>query len=171
MHEPTTLYRYFDEYSNLLYVGITNSISRRASEHYKNSEWHRYARYATLEHYPTRDDALDAEIKAIVKENPHYNIAGSNQYTQDAKTHWSSLFNDELSDPLHTEMLQYITDTVYCTDEALLSRDKFISIFRNCVHDIFQGIKIPCIACRILYTSQDFIDADERVRQIEGENR
>lgn len=72
----TDLYRAFDEQGVLLYVGISLSAIMRLSAHRRSSGW--YGRCARLEitSFPSRSEALAAEIDAIVKENPVFNKAG-----------------------------------------------------------------------------------------------
>ncbi len=66
------LYRHFDAAGDLLYVGISLSAVSRLSQH-KNSAWFAEIKRVEIEHYPTRDEALDMEALAIRNENPRYN--------------------------------------------------------------------------------------------------
>jgi predicted GIY-YIG superfamily endonuclease len=75
--EHTILYRYFDSSGNLLYVGITKSQINRFSQHNAKSAWIPYIATATFEHFEFRQDAVEAETRAIQSENPKFNIAGS----------------------------------------------------------------------------------------------
>lgn len=72
--ETTTLYRFYDQAEQLLYVGITNSPSRRFAEHQDGKEWWPTIASVKLEHFPSRQQALDAERAAIVNEKPLRNI-------------------------------------------------------------------------------------------------
>jgi predicted GIY-YIG superfamily endonuclease len=69
----TELYRHFDKDERLLYVGIaTNSITR-FWQHKKNSPWFdQVFRVATVI-YPSREQAVAAERRAIAVENPVHN--------------------------------------------------------------------------------------------------
>jgi hypothetical protein len=69
-----TLYRHFDKEGVLLYVGISLSAVKRLSEHSKLSPWALDITSVTLEHLPTREEAIKAETKAIREEKPLYNI-------------------------------------------------------------------------------------------------
>jgi hypothetical protein len=74
--EPTTLYRIFDALGRLLYVGMTcRKGLERFHEHAANPWWPE-ARTITLMHYPTRREALGAELLAIQSERPKYNVLG-----------------------------------------------------------------------------------------------
>lgn len=75
-YEWTTVYRFYDEDWRLLYVGISKQIPMRLRSHNSEKPWWTDACTLTLEHYPTRHEALAAEAAAIVTENPVYNIAG-----------------------------------------------------------------------------------------------
>ena len=71
----TQLYRHFDKNNNLLYVGISLSTFNRLSQHKDHSGWFYGITNVTIEHFPTREEALAAERKAIKSENPKFNIA------------------------------------------------------------------------------------------------
>lgn len=69
---PTVLYRFFDESGTLLYVGISNSVTRRIAEHH-DQPWARSWTSMTGSPYPDRTSAERAERMAIRNENPLYN--------------------------------------------------------------------------------------------------
>lgn len=71
---PTALYRYFDVEGHLLYVGITGDLAVREVSHIRDSSWMDFAARATIERYPTRRAALDAERDAIEAEKPLFNV-------------------------------------------------------------------------------------------------
>jgi predicted DNA-binding transcriptional regulator AlpA len=70
----TSLYRHFDKTGRLLYVGVSLSAMRRLSEHSGNSAWAASIARVTIEHFQTREQALDAERLAVRAERPLYNI-------------------------------------------------------------------------------------------------
>jgi predicted GIY-YIG superfamily endonuclease len=70
-----TLYRFYDQNDQLLYVGITKFFEPRLKQHYKNADWFFETARVTLEHYQTRQDVERAESVAIKTEKPIYNIA------------------------------------------------------------------------------------------------
>lgn len=72
-HVPTTLYRHFDKDGMLLYVGISMSFLHRQVAHRRVKPWFDQIVNITLEHFPSRREALDAETLAIRKESPKYN--------------------------------------------------------------------------------------------------
>jgi hypothetical protein len=73
------LYRHFDESGALLYVGISTSTLSRLTQHRTNALWFSAIASVKVEHFPTRAAAQRAEIEAIKKERPKYNIVHSTQ--------------------------------------------------------------------------------------------
>lgn len=75
----TNLYRCFDSDERLLYVGISMSALSRLEQHKRESQWISLVAKITIESFPSRQKALEAEALAIVKERPFYNKAGVNR--------------------------------------------------------------------------------------------
>lgn len=73
MSDVTALYRFYSVDGVLLYVGITHRIPERFSSHKRNKPWEEISTI-TVEHYPTREQALAAEQHAIKTEAPVWNI-------------------------------------------------------------------------------------------------
>ncbi len=71
----TALYRMFDQNGRLLYVGITIDIVSRFRDHRSLKPWWPDIQTIQLEHFPDRDAARAAELKAITTEFPRYNVA------------------------------------------------------------------------------------------------
>lgn len=74
----TALYRHFDAANELLYVGISLSVAHRLSQHMRGSRWSGQIARVTVEHFATRDDALQAEERAIKVERPRFNVVHNN---------------------------------------------------------------------------------------------
>jgi len=74
MDVPTTLYRLFNEQSELLYVGISVRVEQRMYEHSQNKWWWLEVEHQVLTQCPTRREALELEELAIKGEKPKYNI-------------------------------------------------------------------------------------------------
>lgn len=72
--DECALYRYYDADGRLLYVGISKAPGMRDEQHRANSKWHRFHADRTVDWYPTRDDAHDAERDAIQGEAPVFNL-------------------------------------------------------------------------------------------------
>tara|TARA_B100001559_G_scaffold270296_2_gene238257 strand:- start:23 stop:589 length:567 start_codon:yes stop_codon:yes gene_type:complete len=73
----TALYRFWLD-DELLYVGISLNVFARISQHKRDKDWFDQITNITVEHFDTREKALDAEAKAIKEESPKYNIALNN---------------------------------------------------------------------------------------------
>lgn len=71
MPSTTQLYRHYDKDGLLLYVGISSNFFARP---HKNSKWFYRIATITIEHYETRNLALEAETAAIVAEKPVFNL-------------------------------------------------------------------------------------------------
>ena len=83
--ERQHLYRHFDEQGNLLYVGVSLSTIQRLAQHKNHSHWFDSISKVTIEQFPSREEALDAEKIAIQKENPLHNVALKNHYNSKIK--------------------------------------------------------------------------------------
>ncbi len=68
------LYRHFDKHGKLLYVGISLSAIYRLAQHQNASHWSFEIATVKIEQFADRKEALSAERKAIVKENPRHNL-------------------------------------------------------------------------------------------------
>jgi predicted GIY-YIG superfamily endonuclease len=70
----TTLYRFYDGAERLLYIGITDSIGGRITQHRADKPWWPEVSIIRIESHETRRDAEIAEKAAIQAEEPVYNI-------------------------------------------------------------------------------------------------
>ncbi|HXW87893.1 MAG TPA: hypothetical protein VEJ42_06510 [Streptosporangiaceae bacterium] len=61
-------------FRHYLYIGITNSPSRRMREHRANSDWMLEARVIRMKRYPDRESVREAERQMIIRKRPEYNI-------------------------------------------------------------------------------------------------
>jgi excinuclease UvrABC nuclease subunit len=68
----TALYRHFDAFGRLLYVGISLGVLHRLAGH-KQSHWSNEIADVKVEYFATRDAAIAAEATAIKAERPAYN--------------------------------------------------------------------------------------------------
>ena len=53
----TTLYRIYDDDSELLYIGIAGNLGRRLEQHADEKPWWPGASVVAIEHYSTRAEA------------------------------------------------------------------------------------------------------------------
>lgn len=71
------LYRFFNKYGSLLYVGITKNPENRFASHRQQKPWWDKVTTITLERFADRRELARAEIAAIESEKPRYNLAYS----------------------------------------------------------------------------------------------
>lgn len=69
----SALYRLFDAAGRLLYVGVTTNPAQRFSEHRRSKEWWPQVARRDVQWIPTREEAEQREIAAILAENPLHN--------------------------------------------------------------------------------------------------
>lgn len=74
MTDNTQLYRQFNRDGKLLYVGISINAFERFRQHAKDKTWIDTVASMTIEHFASRQEALDAERAAIESECPLWNI-------------------------------------------------------------------------------------------------
>lgn len=92
----TALYRHFAKDGALLYVGISMSWPKRTKSHARDSRWFDQIASVKVEHFPTREAALEAERTAIKAEKPKYNVVHNRgpETTADLDPKWSSSWLD-----------------------------------------------------------------------------
>jgi len=73
-NKPTQIYRHFSKDGKLIYVGTSLSAVARLSQHKNHSPWFNDIRRVEVETFATRKEALEAEQRAIQKEQPAWNI-------------------------------------------------------------------------------------------------
>lgn len=72
------VYRAFDEVGRLLYVGCTSNPQNRFGCHRSHgSKWLPYAASTAWDTFPTREEALLEEARAIRVEAPRFNVVTS----------------------------------------------------------------------------------------------
>jgi predicted GIY-YIG superfamily endonuclease len=75
--ERTAVYRVYGDTDDLLYVGVAKSFGRRWSQHSSAKPWWAEVRRQTVDWFPTRQAALNAEATAIRDERPRYNTVAA----------------------------------------------------------------------------------------------
>jgi hypothetical protein len=68
------LYWHYDEAGVLLYIGITDGLSKRGKDHARYSPWVEFATHVRAVWLDSRPEAEHAERRAIVTENPIFNV-------------------------------------------------------------------------------------------------
>lgn len=71
---PTSVYKYFDEFGVLIYVGITSRGATRQREHNKDKGWWEFVAMQQIEHHPSRGAALHREEELIRTHIPPFNV-------------------------------------------------------------------------------------------------
>lgn len=86
--ETTYVYEAFDAFGNLLYVGITNDLKRRLSEHRRSAKW--WSQQTEIKHtvHASRDDAKEHETQLIEFACPVFNIAETDKQAEVARLSW-----------------------------------------------------------------------------------
>lgn len=74
MPDIVTVYRYYNEDGDLLYVGRSNNFIARMGQHRIDKSWFLDIDSAKFEHYVGLEAAISQESKAIHNENPIHNI-------------------------------------------------------------------------------------------------
>jgi predicted GIY-YIG superfamily endonuclease len=69
----TALYRHYDRDGILLYVGITDDMTRRSKEHARDKEWWSRVEDTRVQYVESRKHAEALERVAILYEKPAYN--------------------------------------------------------------------------------------------------
>lgn len=70
---PTSVYRYYDRFGVLIYVGITKQGAVRNYQHNATQEWWSHVATQEVEHYPDRALAADRERELIRQHRPPFN--------------------------------------------------------------------------------------------------
>lgn len=82
----TTLYRFYNDDGQLLYVGIAGNPARRFEQHAHEKTWWDDVRRVTVNHFDTREQAAVAEVAAIREERPLHNVVYNTQRPQPVMT-------------------------------------------------------------------------------------
>ena len=73
-NSPQHLYRHYNKEGVLLYVGISLSAINRLGQHKDHAHWFSLISRVEIESFSSRAEVRNAEIAAINKENPLYNL-------------------------------------------------------------------------------------------------
>lgn len=73
----TALYRLFDESGRLLYIGVSHKPDVRWGQHSEEKDWWPQVDKRAVEWHDSRKAAERAELLAIAKEHPVFNVVGT----------------------------------------------------------------------------------------------
>lgn len=91
----TFLYRFYDVRSRLLYVGITQNLDWRLTNHADKKEWFQSVHRVTIKLYGSGDEARRAERDAIRNEGPLHNVVHNRGKNSQPVNGQSTLSPDE----------------------------------------------------------------------------
>lgn len=137
----TTLYRYYDSEGQLLYVGITGNNTKRQSQHRRNSFWFGEVATASFEYFDDREEALEAETKAIQNEKPKHNIKKHGitfQHSPYVHMIYLAGMPDEGHDQLHKDFARKYREIFDATDGHVPKADMVIALAMQ-----FAKVDIP----------------------------
>lgn len=78
------VYRFADGNGSLLYVGMTKDPQKRIATHSCGSEWFKNAAKVSISWHSSREDALNAEARAIFEGKPMFNKSCALRRVSDA---------------------------------------------------------------------------------------
>jgi predicted GIY-YIG superfamily endonuclease len=154
-----TLYRFFDEQGQLLYVGISNNWTQRLNQHYKDSTFFEKAKHITLSHYETRAEVEEAERKAIETEGALFNKKFNPDY-EDSAAHFQKIkawvYTKAEADDKHKGMINELRD-LFMSDANWISKKAAPIAYYlfNYLPDWDDEFEMGCDFCVNLYHSKN----------------
>lgn len=79
---PTSVYRFYDARSVLIYVGITSRGVTRQRQHNSDKEWWPFVVAQKVDHFPTRAAAHEREVALIKRWEPPFNKQHNKRHAQ-----------------------------------------------------------------------------------------
>lgn len=135
-----SVYRYHDANGRLLYVGVTARNIRRGHEHAETKKWWTLCTGSVIEHFATRELALQREEQLIRRYAPPYNTVHNDkklaaQRLYEANMPWRSNVLTEVEAPEVTE---------FDHEERLAVHQRRVAWYELSVEDRRAA---PCIRC------------------------
>jgi predicted GIY-YIG superfamily endonuclease len=170
-----TLYRFYDENDNLLYVGITNTWYQRFHQHERKSGWFSHVTHATFESYESREAVEAAELVAIKTENPQFNKASNPAY-EVGVNHFARLKTwtqtNSLPDSIHESLVaQMKSEWKELQKPKAKRQSKWVAmVFLNAFYDQTPWELIECRNCTALANSSNVNSwASQAFEELDGE--
>jgi hypothetical protein len=115
--EPTSLYKYFDQFGVLIYIGITANGILRNRQHNSDKAWWPYVTRQEVEHLPSRDAALERERDLIEAFMPPFNRQHNPKHAQHRSVYpvvRSEMENTNIGGLVHSrqKMLTFACDRI-----------------------------------------------------------
>ncbi len=120
---PHVLYLLYDEHDTLLYVGITNDVTKRMNHHRRHKSWWPHVARTELQQYRSRSAALYFEACLIHSHQPVYNIHGRRP---DAPPSPTQRPRRTIAAARRSDLLRHATDDVW---------NNLIAVLRSGVED------------------------------------
>jgi excinuclease UvrABC nuclease subunit len=88
-HAPSvvSVYQYYDNQGRCLYVGVTARGIRRTAEHAETKSWWPLCAGCGIEHFATREEALERERQLITRHHPPYNTVHNDRKAESRSTY------------------------------------------------------------------------------------
>lgn len=116
MNTPHYVYRAFDSYGLLLYIGCSKDVRKRMAQHQSQSMWHRYAEtIAIIGPYP-RDEALRRETAAIESEASYFNATKADMRRSQTNQRTANRQAAERLGPYPEIDFDLLDDDAYCAE-------------------------------------------------------
>jgi predicted GIY-YIG superfamily endonuclease len=80
--KATSVYKYYDRFGVLIYVGITSARRARQQQHNSDKAWWLLVASQQVEHFNTRDEARQREVELIQSFRPPFNKQHNPDYDE-----------------------------------------------------------------------------------------
>ena len=150
--QETALYRFFDDAGTLLYVGISNSWTRRFESHLNDKPWIKDVSQTTISWFDKRYKAIAAERTAIRWENPKYNIQSVVNQSKEW-LHFQEIWNDqvdghnEIKKSAHESLLNdYHLPKLHCPMGNKMEWSLLNALYA--IYEVENSEDMPCSECQ-----------------------
>lgn len=139
----TALYRHYNAEGKLLYVGISLNHLARLTQHRSSAHWYEDIVQVTIEWFTTRDEAENAELVAIIAENPLHNekrpdAEKNYQYIQRLKQ--EDLLKDLPANPQTLNAMWNMAEKVVEMQRAMAEQEEEFERVKDLWNDIVRNV-------------------------------
>ena len=165
---PQHLYRHYNKEGVLLYVGISLSAINRLGQHKDHAHWFSLISRVEIESFSSRAEVRNAEISAINKENPLYNLQRPTLKEQ------KTIYQDAKDDLVKRIVTFNITYSIYDLVNILGIRQS--QILKEIEKGLLSCVELPGLATsrnpnpkkKIRITGWQLIDYIEQLERKNG---